>query len=90
MEAYKVYLQMPYDRPTWDLTALLYAVEGGSMFTLSPAGRITVAENGSTAFTPDPEGNRYYLIADEEQNRSIVDHFVKMISSVPESQKTEN
>lgn len=90
VEAYKSYLQMPYDRPTWDLTALLYAVEGGSMFTLSPAGRITVAENGSTAFTPDPEGNRYYLITDEEQNRSIADHFVNMISSAPESQKTAN
>lgn len=90
VEAYKVYLQMPYDRPTWDLTALLYAVEGDGMFSLSPAGKITVAENGFTAFTPDPEGNRYYLITDEEQNRSIADHFVNMISSAPESQKPEN
>ncbi len=25
-EAYKLYMKMPYDRPTWDLTSVLYAV----------------------------------------------------------------
>ena len=90
VEAYKNFLQMPYDRPTWDLTALLYAVEGAGMFSLSPAGKITVAENGSIAFTPDPSGNCRYLITDEEQEAALGDYFVKMISSAPESRKPEN
>ena len=90
VEAYKKFLQMPYDRPTWDLTALLYAVEGAGMFSLSPAGKITVAENGSIAFTPDPSGNCRYLITDEEQKAALSDYFVKMISSAPESRKPEN
>ena len=51
-EAYKAYMPMPYDRQTWDLTAVLYAVEGPSWFTLSAPGTITVSEAGSTTFTP--------------------------------------
>lgn len=90
VEAYKSYLQMPYDRPTWDLTALLYAVEGDNMFSLSPAGTITVDDKGSTVFTSDQAGNRHYLVTDRDQDRIIRDYFVKTISSVPENQKTEN
>lgn len=85
VEAYKCYLQMPYDRPTWDLTALLYAVEGGDMFSISPAGRISVTDEGSTSFTPDPSGNRHYLYTDKAQNEAIEKHFVEMISADPAS-----
>ena len=85
VEAYKCYLQMPYDRPTWDLTALLYAVEGGDMFSISPAGRISVTDEGATSFTPDPSGNRHYLYTDKAQNEAIEKHFVEMISADPAS-----
>ena len=85
VEAYKCYLQMPYDRPTWDLTALLYAVEGGDMFSISPAGRISVTDEGATSFTPDPSGNRHYLYTDKVQNEAIEKHFVEMISADPAS-----
>ena len=35
-EAYRSYMKMPYDRPTWDLTAVLYAVRpDGKYFALS-------------------------------------------------------
>ncbi len=53
VEAYKAYLKMPYDRQTWDLTAVLYAVEGASWFTVSPAGKIEVTDEGNTHFTQD-------------------------------------
>ena len=83
VEAYKAYLQMPYDRPTWDPTAVLYAVEGESWFTVSEPGFISVTDEGSTLFTPDEKGTRRYLKVDDAQADAILDHFVKVISSVP-------
>lgn len=82
-EAYKVYQPMPYDRPTWDLTAVLYAVEGDGWFSVSPAGKITVTDEGSTFFTPDENGTRRYLSVDQDQADSIRTHFVQMITSAP-------
>ena len=38
-DAYRAYMKMPYDRPTWDLTAVLYAVRpDDGYFSLSRAG----------------------------------------------------
>ena len=87
VEAYKAYLPMPYDRPTWDPTAVLYAVEGGDWFTVSPAGRIEVTEEGSTLFTEDPEGTRRYLAVTPEQGETILKHFVEVITSQPKSRQ---
>lgn len=87
VEAYKAYQPMPYDRPTWDPTAILYAVEGSGRFTLSPAGTITVTDEGSTIFTPDENGNRRYLSVDQNQADSIKAYFVKVISSAPTHRK---
>ena len=83
VEAYKSYQKMPYDRPTWDLTSVLYSVEGPSYFTVSPAGKINVTDKGATEFTPDATGNRYYLTVDAAQAENIKQHFVKLISRQP-------
>ena len=83
VEAYKAYMQMPYDRPTWDPTAVLYAVEGESWFTVSEPGFISVTDEGTTVFTPDSNGTMRYLKVDDAQAEAIRDHFVKVISSVP-------
>ena len=38
-EAYRSYMKMPYDRPTWDLTAVLYAgTSGRKVFCALTAG----------------------------------------------------
>ena len=87
VEAYKAYQPMPYDRPTWDPTAVLYAVEGGSWFTVSEPGRITVTDEGSTLFTPDPDGTRRYLSVTPEQAEAIRDHFVEVITTPPANKK---
>ena len=85
VEAYKAYLPMPYDRPTWDPTAVLYAVEGGDWFTVSAPGRIEVTEKGSTLFTEDENGTRRYLSVTPEQADAILKHFISLISSKPKS-----
>jgi len=52
-EAYKLYMKMPYDRPTWDLTSTLYAIrKERSSFNLSPPGRVVVEDGGVTRFRP--------------------------------------
>ena len=81
VEAYKAYLPMPYDRPMWDPTALLYAVEGSKWFAVSPMGRVAVEGEGSTLFTEDETGDRQYLSVDENQAKAIVDYFVEKISA---------
>ena len=83
MEAYKSYMQMPYDRETWDLTAVLAAVEGGQeYFTVSPQGTITVTDSGATVFE-EGAGDRAYLSVTPEQAENIKARIVSLITSEP-------
>ena len=67
-EAYRTYMKMPYDRPTWDLTAALYAVRpDGGYFGLSPRGKIVADDKGMTHFQAAPAGRHRYLVLGEEQ-----------------------
>lgn len=54
--AYCEFMDMPYDRQTWDLTSVLDAVEPDEWFSYSPWGRVEVDERGFSSFTPDPSG----------------------------------
>lgn len=87
VEAYKAYLPMPYDRPTWDLTSVLYAVEGDSWFTMSEPGRIEITQEGSSVFTPCPDGNVRYMKVDEAQSAAILAHFKEVITSQPKARQ---
>jgi hypothetical protein len=61
-EAYRVYAKMPYNRPTWDLTTVLYDLRPDrGYFDVSPAGDVVVAVSGATTFKPSPQGKRYFL-----------------------------
>jgi inosine-uridine nucleoside N-ribohydrolase len=85
--AYKSYMPMPYDRPTWDLTAVLYAIEGEQFFTVSKPGTIQVGEKGYTTFTPSPKDNRQYLEVTPQQAAIIKTHFINMITAKPKRWK---
>jgi inosine-uridine nucleoside N-ribohydrolase len=66
VEAYRTYMKMPYDRQTWDLTAVLYAVRpGGGYFELSAPGRITADDAGRTSFRAEAAGKHRYLVLPE-------------------------
>jgi inosine-uridine nucleoside N-ribohydrolase len=77
VDAYRAYMKMPYDRETWDLTAVLYALrpEAG-YFGLSPAGDIAVDDKGVTSFSPRPGGTRRYLSVDPMQRARILEAFL--------------
>jgi inosine-uridine nucleoside N-ribohydrolase len=83
VEAYYHYQPRPYNSPTWDPTAVLYAIEGGEWFTVSEPGFIKVTDEGETVFTPNPEGNRRYLMVDQIQQEAIMAHFIDIVSKVP-------
>ena len=86
--AYKSYLPMPYDRPTWDLTAVLYAIEGEEpYFTISKPGMIQVDEKGYTSFTQSANGNRHYLEVTPQQAAAIKKHFIDVITVPPKRWK---
>lgn len=72
-----------YDRPTWDLTSVLYAVEGPSYFNISAPGHIVVTDEGATQFTSDDKGKQYYLTVDSIQADKIKKHFVELLSRQP-------
>jgi inosine-uridine nucleoside N-ribohydrolase len=84
-EGYRLLMKMPYNRPTWDLTAALYAVwPDRGFFDLSPPGRITVLPDGGTKFTTDPKGNCRYLIVTEAERPRTLETMILLASQPPE------
>lgn len=83
IESYKAYMKMPYSRQTWDLTAVLYAVEGAQWFGISPNGDIKVSAEGSTTFIINPKGSRQYLTVNNEQCKQIRSRFIELITQRP-------
>ena len=85
VDSYRAYKKMPYDRPTWDLTAVLYAARPtGGFFTLSGQGRISVDAAGKTELSPDPNGTHRYLILDPSMRNSVRDTLVRLSSRPPD------
>jgi squalene-hopene/tetraprenyl-beta-curcumene cyclase len=82
-ESYRAYQKMPYDRPTWDLTAALQAVRPEhAYFTLSEPGSVIVDPNGSTHFKPG-QGDRRYLRLDPSKRAGILEALTILASEPP-------
>ena len=80
-EAYRNYMKMPYDRPTWDLTAVLYGVRPESgYFGLSPRGRIVSDDQGVTRFVADAAGRQRYLVLGEGQRARVLEALILLAS----------
>jgi inosine-uridine nucleoside N-ribohydrolase len=82
-DAYRDYMKMPYDRPTWDLTAVLYAVRPKDSFSLSPKGRVTVDAEGVTAFAEEKNGPHQYLTATPEQAQHALAQMIQLATRPP-------
>lgn len=77
-EAYLLHSGPEHDRPCWDESSVLYAVfPDRAYFGLSLPGRVSVADDGFTRFTPpgkDGEGgkrDRFLTMTDAEQARAL-------------------
>jgi len=84
--AYDSYMPQPYDRPTWDLTSVLFAVEGADKyFNVSEKGRFEVDDEGQTRFVPDENGNHAYLSVNSEQIENVKNRIITLLSQKPKN-----
>lgn len=76
------------DYPTWDMTAVVYAVEGcAGYFTLSRPGTITVTDKGCTHYQADSRGRHRYMMSDHNQSALLVKHMCDLVSRKPKNKK---
>jgi inosine-uridine nucleoside N-ribohydrolase len=85
-EAYRLYEPPPHERPMWDPSAVLYAVRPDeSYFDLSPPGRVTIAADGFTRFTPGTNGRDRFLVLDAPQIARTREAMVQLVTQPPQS-----
>lgn len=83
-EAYRAYMEMPYDRPCWDLTAVMYAVRPDTgYFGLSKPGAISLDEGNVTRFAESDAGKHRFLTVTPEQAARLREAFTWLCSSPP-------
>jgi inosine-uridine nucleoside N-ribohydrolase len=83
-DAYRCYQKMPYDRPTWDLTAVLYAIRSDrGYFSLSEPGVIRVDEQGRTKFEAVAGGRHRHLVLAEGQRPRTLEAMILLASQPP-------
>ncbi len=83
-EAYYAYNPPPHERPSWDLTSVLYAVlPDRGYFELSPPGQVTVEGDGFTRFTPQANGRDRFLVLKESQVPRVKEALVQLASQPP-------
>ena len=82
--AYRAYMKFPYDRPTWDLTSVLYAVRPDrGYFGLSEPGVVAVDAEGITTHTPKADGKHRYLTVTPEQIIRVREALIQLASQPP-------
>jgi inosine-uridine nucleoside N-ribohydrolase len=83
-EAYLLHSGPNHDRPSWDLTSVLYAVRPDDhYFTLSPQGQVSTAEDGYTSFTETENGRDRYLIMSDRQANRVRESLRHLVSQPP-------
>lgn len=67
-ESYQLYMPTPHERPTWDLTSVLWAIRPDrGYFGMSEPGRVTVSDKGQSDFAAAADGPHRYLTLNGEQ-----------------------
>lgn len=83
-EAYRLYNPPPHNRPTWDLTSVLYAVcPNRGYFDLSEPGRVTVEDDAYSRFEPVENGRHRYLKISDSQVVRVTEALVQLASQPP-------
>jgi inosine-uridine nucleoside N-ribohydrolase len=83
-EAYRLYSPPPHNRPTWDLTSVLYAVRPDyGYFGLSAAGHVNVADDGLTTFEASDDGPHRYLTLTDNERIRVTEALVQLASQPP-------
>ncbi|GAA5509693.1 nucleoside hydrolase [Novipirellula caenicola] len=84
-EAYILYMPPPHDRPTWDLTSVLYGVRPDhGYFELSEPGAVEMADDGVTTFKAAANGRDRYILVREDLRPKVLEA-LQLLSSQPPS-----
>jgi purine nucleosidase len=84
-EAYRLYEPPPHERPTWDLTSVLYGVcSDRNYFSLSEPGNVTVEADGFTRFVAAAGGRDRFLILTQLQAARVREALVQLASEPPD------
>lgn len=90
-EAYLLHSGPDHDRPTWDLTSVLYSLfPDRGFFDLSPRGKVTVLDDGFTRFVParDGKGRDRYLTLTPLQGTRVREALVHFVAQPPRGLQT--
>jgi inosine-uridine nucleoside N-ribohydrolase len=84
-DSYLAYVpKQPHDRPTWDLTAALYAIHPDrGYFGVSPKGHVHVDDEGRTDFHEKADGNDRYLLMNAVQTEKVREALVQLCTEPP-------
>lgn len=83
-EGYRLYMKMPYDRPTWDLTSVLAAVRPDrGYFGYSEPRQVSIDGEGRTTHTPSADGHHRFLTVDKAQIVRVREALVQLASQPP-------
>ncbi len=105
-EAYLLHSGPDHDRPSWDLTSVLYSVfPDRDYFGLSPHGRVKILDQGETIFTP-AQGSRdnpqdtsklpaekkrdRYMTLTPVQTSRVREALVQLVAQPPKHLKAKN
>lgn len=84
--AYVLYEPPPHNRPTWDLTSVLYAVlPDRDFFGLSDPGTASVDDRGVTTHAVTDNGLHRFLTLTNEQRIRVTEALVQLSSEPPHS-----
>lgn len=95
VDGFYIYRPMPYDACTFDVTSVLYAIEGAESadgvpyFEVVGPGRLEFTDESFSRFTPDPEETRYYLKVDSLMSANLVARFKELVTRVPNSMQSK-
>jgi hypothetical protein len=75
---------MPYDTPSQDLAAILYAVRpDAGLLQASEAGTVEVSDDGSLRFTPAADGKHKRIAVDPTKKDAVIAALREIVSAKP-------
>ncbi len=84
-EAYVLYSPPPHNRPTWDLTSVLFGIRPDrGYFGHSESGTVTVKNDGVTTFQANKKGLHRYLKLNDQQKIRVTEALVFLSSEPPQ------
>lgn len=90
-EAYILRNPPPHNRPTWDLTSALHAIQPDrGYFGLSEPGTVAIQDDGFSRFIPNPAGRHRTLIVPPERRSRVMEAMAQLASQPPARRPSGN